>query len=141
MFITRKIDYGFLALAHLARRYPGGYYTIRQISRSQRIPQKFLSVILKRLVNNHILVSRLGPAGGYALALPPKHITFKKVIEALEGPLYLNNCLAKPRRCARRSCKFSPIWGSVQRRFENILSSYSLADAGKACRAKRRKSR
>ena len=128
MLVTRKIDYGFLALAHIARRYPGGYCTIREIARAQRIPQKFLSVILKRLVNQRILVSRLGPAGGYALALAPRRLTFKIIMEALEGRLYLNNCLARPRRCARRKCAFQPIWKSIQRSFEKTLRSHSLAD-------------
>lgn len=128
MLVTRKIDYGFLALAYVARRYPGGYSTIREIARAQRIPQKFLSVILKKLVNKRILISRLGAAGGYALALSPRRLTFGRIMEALEGPLYLNNCLARPRRCLRRTCAFQPIWKSIQRSFEKTLRSHSLAD-------------
>ena len=53
--------------------------------------------------------------GGIQLARDPEAITLRQVIEAVEGPIYLNRCLSHPGECSlERACPAHPVWGHIQ---------------------------
>jgi Rrf2 family protein len=147
MQVSRKIDYVLRAVIHLAReedpareedapskeglpRKRGGRAcTIAEIAESQKIPRKFLEKILQDLMHKGIVVSRRGPHGGYVLARPRQTITFREVIEAVEGPVAVNVCVGEHHDCSLYAhCGMLWVWQEAQRRVIDLFSKTTLAD-------------
>ncbi len=83
--ISAKVDYGVQALLVLATASEP--MTVEELATDQRLPGKFLGVILNDLRRAGIVVSHRGREAGYNLARPASEITLAEVIRALEGPL------------------------------------------------------
>jgi Rrf2 family protein len=129
MIITRKIDYGFRALSYIASHGTRKRCSIHEIARAETVPQKFLSTVLKELVQAKILVSHQGPRGGYQLRKPASKISFLDVINALGGEVQVNACTSQPSRCNRKKCKFRPYWLKIQRELDSALRALKISDA------------
>jgi len=85
MNISVKGDYALHALFDLALQRPGEPIKIAAIARRQKIPQKFLELILASLKQGGFVESRRGAEGGYMLARPPDSITVGQVMRYVEG--------------------------------------------------------
>jgi DNA-binding IscR family transcriptional regulator len=60
--------------------------------------------------------------GGISLAVPVESITLLQVIEAVEGPLCLNDCLTNPPQCAHiDTCPAYPYLSEAQGSLRQIL--------------------
>ena len=92
--LSKKTQYAFRALAHLALQYGNGPVRISSISIEQRIPLKFLENILVELKNAGMLESRKGKGGGYLLKTSPKKIDLATVIRIINGPIALLPCVS-----------------------------------------------
>ena len=89
--LTKKADYGLIALRHLARHSDESIST-REIAMEYRIPVELLAKVLQRLARKGILVSQHGTNGGYVLARDPSKISIVDVVEALDGPIGITPC-------------------------------------------------
>ena len=89
--ITRKTDYAFIALTHLAQE-PDGCTSAREIAERYGIPLPLLMNILKLLTHEGLANSSRGPRGGYSLAMAAGEITLYDVVRAVEGPIHLVQC-------------------------------------------------
>lgn len=103
--LSNRSRYALRAMVHLAGLPGGGPSTIAEIAEAAAAPRKFLEAILLDLRRQHLLVSRRGRTGGYALAAPAAAISFADVIRALEGPLALAPCAS---RTAYGPCETCP---------------------------------
>ena len=103
--LSNRSRYALRAMVHLAGLPGGGPATIAEIAEASAAPRKFLEAILLDLRRQHLLVSRRGRSGGYALAAPPDGISFADVIRALEGALALAPCAS---RTAYGPCETCP---------------------------------
>src|SRR5262245_31737990 len=88
--LSKKADYGLIALKHLAQRSES--VSAREIAAEYRIPAELLAKILQRLARKGILVSQHGTKGGYVLARDPAAISVVDVVEALDGPIGITPC-------------------------------------------------
>ena len=70
MNISVKGEYALQAIFDLASQRPGEPVSIADIARRQKIPQKFLELILAGLKQGGFVESRRGAEGGYLLARP-----------------------------------------------------------------------
>ena len=89
--LSKKADYGLIALKHLA------LHTEESVSASRspaeyRIPAELLAKILQRLARKGLVISQQGTQGGYVLARDPSKISIVDVIEALDGPIGITPC-------------------------------------------------
>jgi Rrf2 family protein len=91
--LTKKADYGLIALKHLADQGPGGSSSAKDIAEAYHIPAEALAKILQKLTRAKLLVSHHGTNGGYALARDSRHISALEVIRAIDGPLFIASCL------------------------------------------------
>src|ERR1700683_164828 len=80
MIISVKSEYALLALFDLAMQPAGESVKIAEIARRQKIPQKFLELILASLKQGGFAESRRGAEGGYRLARPAEEITVGQVV-------------------------------------------------------------
>src|SRR5712691_11411489 len=83
--LSMKAKYGLRALAGLARDYGKGPLLISDISSRERIPKKFLEIILLDLRKKGFLQSKKGKGGGYYLSRVPSTISVGQLIRALDG--------------------------------------------------------
>ena len=84
MNISVKSEYALLAIFDLAMQPPGEPVKIADIARRQKIPQKFLELILASLKQGGFVESRRGAEGGYRLAEPADQITVGQVLRYME---------------------------------------------------------
>jgi Rrf2 family protein len=91
--LTKKADYGLIALCHLARRSKTA--SAKEIADTYRIPLPLLSKVLQTLVRNNLLVSEQGATGGYRLARDPHEISALEVIRTIDGPIILTHCFTE----------------------------------------------
>jgi Rrf2 family protein len=70
-----------------------------------------------------------GARGGVSLAREPKDISLLEVVEAIDGPITLNECVADPGLCAfGGDCPVHGVWSDVQQKLVSELSATSFAD-------------
>jgi Rrf2 family protein len=132
--LSKKSKYGLRALFLLARRYEQGPVLISELAEQERIPKKFLEVILLELKNKGILSSKKGKGGGYALARSPASVSLGEVIRVLDGPLAPVSCVSQTayrpcEECADEPiCAIRSVMQDVRDATANILDQESLAD-------------
>jgi Rrf2 family protein len=85
--LTTRSEYALLALLHLARQGEGQLVSVERIAQAGGISPPFLEQILLALKRAHLVRSRKGPRGGYALARPAGRIALAEVIRVLDGAL------------------------------------------------------
>lgn len=98
MLVTREADYAIRCVLEVARH---GRISAAEVARLQDISPTFLGKIVQSLARAGVLATRRGAGGGITLAVPVAEITLLRVIEAVEGPLYVNDCLLDPPMCVR----------------------------------------
>jgi Rrf2 family protein len=120
--LSVKGEYALLALLDLAMQPDGTPVKIAAIARRQKIPQKFLELILAGLKQGGFVESRRGAEGGYLLARAAQGISVGEVLRYLEGGRRARNS-----RGAADS-PFTGMWGRVERAVAEILDSTTFAD-------------
>jgi Rrf2 family protein len=129
--LTKKADYGLIALCHLAARQPKATASAKDIAESYRIPLPLLSKVLQALARNGLLVSEQGASGGYRLAKDPNEITALEVIRVMDGPIILTHCFTEhaDHACDQHQC--CPVREPLRKVHEGILqllSNISISD-------------
>ena len=129
MKLTRLGDYAVRGVIHLAMKREGEIATSAEIAAEQNIPHSFLVKVMQSLCRSGLVKVFRGKNGGFTLAMDAKEITIRNVIEAVEGPIYLNRCLVREGECPRDSfCSAHRVWIEAQEALVRVLDSYSVAD-------------
>jgi len=113
----------------LASRYGKGPLELHEIAKKENISLKYLEQVIIPLRTAGLVKSVRGARGGYSLGKPPAEICLKDLVEILEGPLTLVDCLGDPRRCERSAaCVTREIWSEVSEAICDIFHSITLED-------------
>ncbi|MBN1302791.1 MAG: Rrf2 family transcriptional regulator [Anaerolineales bacterium] len=116
MQITRQADYAVRAVLYLARLGTSQRAATSQVAQKQSIPPSFLAKIISQLSIAGLLHTSRGARGGVTLARDPQEITLLEVIEAIDGPIQLNECVVENSICNFDSdCPLRPVWQAAQR--------------------------
>ena len=99
MQITRQADYALRAMLYLAKLEPAHRAATSQIAASKKIPPSFLAKIISQLSIAGLIHTSRGARGGVTLARDPKDISVLEVVEAIDGPIALNECTLSPEGC------------------------------------------
>ena len=128
-FVRQNSDYALRAMIHLAERCDRGPISARKVARSEQISPQFASKIMQKLQAAGLVASTMGPKGGFVLAGPATEITLLDVIQAVQGPVSVSDCIFSRDVCPRRPrCPISARLAGLQRMIEDYLRSISLAD-------------
>lgn len=127
--ISVKGEYALLAVLDLAMQRPGQPVKIASIARRQKIPQKFLELILAGLKQGGFVESRRGAEGGYMLARAAETIAVGEVLRYMEGGRSQRH---ETRR--RQESPFAGMWGQVETVVSEILNRNSFADVARGWR-------
>jgi Rrf2 family transcriptional regulator, cysteine metabolism repressor len=121
--ISVKGEYALQAIFDLVTQRSGEPVKIAEIARRQRIPQKFLELILAGLKQGGFVESRRGAEGGYLLARTPESITVGEVLRFVEGPLQ-----HKGRQRRKTEGPFTAMWQDVDRAVADIVDHTTFGD-------------
>ena len=134
MNISVKGDYALQALFDLASQQPGEPTRIADIARRQKIPQKFLELILAGLKQGGFVESRRGAEGGYLLARPADSITVGEVLRFVEVG---QGSRGRSRR--KVETPFTEMWQQVDKSISGIVDHTTFADLMRAWADKQNK--
>ncbi|HJT89084.1 MAG TPA: Rrf2 family transcriptional regulator [Bryobacteraceae bacterium] len=118
MNISVKGEYALQAIFDLASQPPGEPVKIAEIARRQKIPQKFLELILASLKQAGFVESRRGAEGGYLLARPADTLTVGEVLRFIEGSLQ-----GKGAKRRQTDTPFAEMWRQVDESISRILDT------------------
>jgi Rrf2 family protein len=129
MKISTKIRYGVRAMVELASGYGKGPIELKEIARREEISLKYLEQVFIPLRTAGLVKSIRGSKGGYSLAKSPSEIYLSEIVEVLEGPIEIVDCLRDSKHCRKAShCVTREVWREVSQAIQNILSSITLEE-------------
>ncbi|MGD8554925.1 MAG: Rrf2 family transcriptional regulator [Anaerolineales bacterium] len=115
MQITRQADYAVRAVLYLAGMDNGGRAATSQIAREKHIPPSFLAKIVSQLSVAGVVQTSRGARGGVSLARSPSNISLLEVVEAIDGPITVNECVPDAGACIfGDKCPVHDVWSQVQ---------------------------
>jgi len=115
MQITRQADYAVRAVLYLSRKGNTQRSATSTVAQEQHIPPSFLAKIISQLSIAGLLHTSRGARGGVTLAREPQDITLLEVIEAIDGPIQLNECAGENGTCTYdNECPLRSIWCDAQ---------------------------
>ena len=129
--LSKKVEYGLIALHHIAEKNNESITSARELATKYQISHQLMGKILQRLAHHHLIRSVQGVKGGYFLAKPIDEINLAQVVEAIEGPIELTDCVHEKNACNRYEIcnirqKVQLIQEEVKKVFENIsLGKYN----------------
>ena len=127
--LTKKADYGLMAMKHLAEHAPHGACSAKDVADAYGIPQEALAKILQRLVKAGLLHSQHGMNGGYTLARDPGTISAFEVIRAIDGPLFITSCITVRGECDQTDrCTIREPLRRVNESIEQVLRRISISE-------------
>jgi len=126
--LTKKADYGLMAMKHLAEHSPDGSCSAKDISAAYGIPQEALAKILQRLAKAGLLHSQHGINGGYTLARESNRISAFEVIQAIDGPLFITSCITVRGECDQTDrCTIREPLRKVNQSIEEVLRRITIS--------------
>jgi Rrf2 family cysteine metabolism transcriptional repressor len=118
-----KGEYALQAIFDLANQRQGEPVRIADIAQRQKIPQKFLELILASLKQGGFVESRRGAEGGYLLARAPESLTVGEVIRHVDGAAQ-----ARGRSRRKNENPFTDMWNQVDQAVSSVVDKTTFAD-------------
>jgi Rrf2 family transcriptional regulator, cysteine metabolism repressor len=131
MSVSSKCYYALRAIYALADHAGPEPMKIAEIAEKQRIPIRFLEVILNQLKGGGFVQSRRGAEGGYRLARPAQELTVGEVMRYIDGPIAPVDCVSqtRPKVCdVAGGCDFYPFWARVRQAISDVVDQTTFAD-------------
>jgi Rrf2 family protein len=128
--LSTKGQYGVRAMFELAKNFNKGPMTIKEIAERQDVSVAYLEQLLNKLRKASLIMSRKGPGGGYVISKKPEEISVGMILNSLEGPVAITQCLGpSAKRCKRvDSCVTRLLWKSLGEKIEDFLNTINLKD-------------
>jgi Rrf2 family transcriptional regulator, cysteine metabolism repressor len=129
MKISTRARYGTRALLDLALNANGAIIQLKDIAARQALSPSYLEHLFIPLIAAGLVKSTRGSRGGVALARPAPEIRLREIVEALEGPTFIVDCLTGSGECPRSgACATQDIWEELNEAIGGILDKTTLAD-------------
>lgn len=128
--LSTKGQYGVRAMYELARNYDKGPLTIREIASRQDVSISYLEQLLNKLRKSKLIKSQKGPGGGYVINKKPEDISVGMILNSLEGPVAIAQCLDPTAKGCKRvdGCVARLLWKSLGEKIEDFLNTINLND-------------
>ena len=82
--LSKKVEYGLIALRHMAMSARGEVFTAKEIAAKYDISYELLAKVLQKLTKAGVVVSTQGIYGGYSLAKKPSELHISNIIGIIE---------------------------------------------------------
>jgi Rrf2 family protein len=126
--LTKKADYGLIALRHLAS-IPGATASTKDIADAYHLPVPLLAKVLQQLTRAGILRSVAGTNGGYKLSRDARRISALEVVRAIDGPVILTHCFTEHGTCDQsENCTVREPLRRVHEAILELLDRFTITD-------------
>lgn len=129
MRLSSLADYAVVMMT-AAARHCGGLARVNATSLAEEtgVPLPTAQKLVSRLSSAGLIESTRGTGGGFRLSRPPAAITLADIIEAVEGPIALTNCVdPSHHECALDgTCRVKPHWPVVNSAVRGALAGVTL---------------
>lgn len=128
--LSTKGQYGVRAMFELAKNYNKGPLTIKEIAARQDVSISYLEQLLNKLRKSKLIKSQKGPGGGYIISKKPEEISVGMILNSLEGPVAITQCLGPSTGNCKRveGCVARLLWKSLGEKIEDFLGTINLND-------------
>ena len=131
MLIKQKNQYAIRAVFELARRAGQGPVKTAQIAAAQKIPLRFLEVILSQLQRSGLVHSKRGFSGGYTLTRSPGQVSVGDILRHMEksdDSLHCVSC-STPKQCELEGdCVFISMWDKAHQAMLDVFNQTTMKD-------------
>ena len=129
MQLTRAADYAVRVMLHLASQPEGAVVSKTVLAKAAEAPESFLSKILQTLARAGLIQARRGVVGGFFLLPRGAQASLLDVVEAMDGPIALNVCVASGDSCDRHAeCPAHQVWLQAQSAMLSVLREAKIAE-------------
>ncbi|MNJ92618.1 HTH-type transcriptional repressor NsrR [compost metagenome] len=135
MILRNQVEWALHCCAVLTGLEPGQYLATKDLAEFHGVPKEYLSKALQSLSQAKLVVSTLGPTGGYRLSREAKDISFLEVVEAIEGKISTFECseIRKNNPCLGKFkptgvCAVARVMYRADEAYKKELRNTSLAD-------------
>ncbi|MDZ4991551.1 Rrf2 family transcriptional regulator [Clostridium perfringens] len=140
MKLSTKGRYGVKAMVDLAINYGGSPVSIKSISQRQNISEYYLEQLFSSLRKAKLIKSIRGAQGGYILNRLPEEITVADIMEVLEGPIEISECLEDVVCSNVDCCATRLLWKKIKTSIDEVTNSVTLKDIVEDYKAMKEKS-
>jgi Rrf2 family protein len=129
--LSTKGRYGVKAMVDLAIHYGEEPSSIKSISERQKISEYYLEQLFSPLRKANLIKSIRGAQGGYILSRSPKDITVADIMEVLEGPIEISDCIDgnTENSCSNIDCCATRLlWSRIKESIDTVMESTTLQD-------------
>jgi FeS assembly SUF system regulator len=131
--MTKMTDYAIVLMTECARHPEGAIHTARDLASGSQVPLPTVGKILKLLAKNRLLHSHRGVKGGYSLGRRASMISVADIINSMEGPIALTECITDvPGKCElERRCSVHSNWQRINDAVKGALEEITLDEMAK----------
>jgi Rrf2 family protein len=127
--LTNQGEYAIRLMVYLASRRKHQRISAKEIAEAQDIPHRFLRNIVSQFAKQGFISAYKGKGGGLELASGAENLSLLEIIEAVEGPIYLNVCMQGQEICQYQGeCAVHGVWHQAQDAIQDILGQQRLKD-------------
>lgn len=129
--LSKKVEYGLIALRHMAMKPSGQLFTAKELSTEYNIPYELLAKVLQKLARSNVINSFQGVRGGYILSAKPNELTVSQVIEIIEEekPMIAECYIDGPDSCSIfDNCSIRRPLGKVQRNLNIVFDKMTIQE-------------
>ena len=128
MKLSTKGRYGVKAMVDLAIHYGESPISIKSISQRQGISEYYLEQLFSALRKAKLIKSITGAQGGDVLNKLPEEITVADIMEVLEGPIEISDCVEGTTCNNGNCCATRLVWQKIKTSIEDVTTSVTLKD-------------
>jgi Rrf2 family iron-sulfur cluster assembly transcriptional regulator len=139
MIFTSTTEYAIRGLSELASRASAtnGLMLMDELVEGTDLPRDFLAKVFQKLVKEGVLKSTRGRGGGFTLSKPAHLITLMQIIQAIEGPQRLDQCVVGLEKCTdAMPCPQHDLYKPIRQRLKDYMNTTTLADLAATLRSK-----
>lgn len=131
--LTNLADYGVVLMCQMAKA-PNDIHSAFHLAQETGIPVPTVSKILGSLSKAGLLNSQRGLRGGFMLTSKPQEVSIADIIEAIDGPIAMTNCIehAPGDCCYETWCSMRPHWQVINGAVKGALARVSLDEVATA---------
>lgn len=138
--LSTKGRYGTRLMLNLALHYNAGQEPVilKNVSKEEEISIRYLEQIIIPLKLSKLVKSIRGAGGGYILTQPPSKLKLIEILEALEGPIALVDCVDDLEYCDRMPrCATFEVWKEATDLLRDFFANTTLQDLVERAEKKR----
>jgi len=126
--LSKKADYGLIAMKHLALHRQQHACSAKEIAEEYGISATLMAKVLQKLARKNLVAAKHGSSGGYQIAKEPQLISALDVISAIDGPVLIISCVTSHGRCdATEKCSVREPLRRVNESILSVLNTVTIS--------------